>query len=121
MNCLEFGVGKCLQFALWDAIYPIEYSGGWEDEVEKEGREINRMTRDAPLVRDPVDRSASDTQHRCLYCDRVIPALADEDLAVGFDSRLGLVSDECALVCNECTAKLIETRSREPVVTGRRK
>ena len=79
------------------------------------------MTRDAPVARDPADQGASDTQHRCLYCDRVIPALADADLAVGLDSKLGLVSDECALVCNECTAKLIETRSREAVVTGRRK
>ena len=79
------------------------------------------MTRDAPIARNPVEQGASDTQHRCLYCDRVIPALADEDLAVGLDSKLGLVSDECALVCNECTAKLIETRSRQAVVTGRRK
>jgi hypothetical protein len=79
------------------------------------------MTRDAPLARDPADQGASDTQHRCLNCDRVIPVLADEDLAIGLDPKLGLVSDECALVCNECTAKLIETRSREAVVTGRRK
>ena len=77
------------------------------------------MTRDAPVA--AADRGASDTQHRCLYCDRVILTRPDVDLAVGLDSKLGLVSDECALVCNECTAKLIETRSREAVVTGRRK
>ena len=79
------------------------------------------MTRDAPVARDAANQGASDTQHRCLYCDRVIPTLPDVDLAVGLHSKLGLVSDECALVCNECTAKLIEARSREPLVTGRRK
>jgi hypothetical protein len=79
------------------------------------------MNRDAPIARNPAEQGASDTQHRCVYCDRVIPALADEDLAVGLDAKLGLVSDECALVCDACTAKLIEARSREAVATGRRK
>lgn len=78
------------------------------------------MIHDAPAARD-AEQGASDTQHRCLYCDRVIPALPDADLAVGLDAKLGLVSDECALVCDECTARLIETRSLETVVTGRRK
>jgi len=52
------------------------------------------MTRD--VIHDLANQDASDTQHRCSYCDRVIPALPDEDLAAGLDVKLGLVSDECA-------------------------
>jgi hypothetical protein len=77
------------------------------------------MTRDALLARDMTGHGGSETQHRCQCCDRVIPDLPDEDIAVGLDARLGLVSDECGLVCNACTAKLIETRIHEG--TGRRK
>jgi hypothetical protein len=37
--------------------------------------------------------------------------MADDAAEVGLDLRLGLVSDECALICNGCTAKLIEARA----------
>ena len=57
-------------------------------------------------------------QHRCASCDGIIADLAD-DGAVGLDARIGLVSDECAFVCNDCTASLIEAaavrRKREIV------
>ena len=79
------------------------------------------MTRDVSVMHDLADQGASDMQHRCSHCDRVIPALADEDLAAGLDVKLGLVSDECALICNECTARLIETQMREAAVPGRRR
>jgi hypothetical protein len=52
----------------------------------------------------------ADTQYRCLSCNGIIPGLADQDLAIGLNIKLGLVSDECALICNECTAKLIEAK-----------
>lgn len=45
-------------------------------------------------------------QHRCLCCDGVIDGLAD-DAVIGFDARIGLFTDECAFVCDECTASLI--------------
>ena len=78
------------------------------------------MTRDISVMHDPANQRASDMQHRCSYCDHVIPALADEDLAAGLDVKLGLVSDECAYICNECTANLIETRMREVALSPRR-
>jgi hypothetical protein len=68
------------------------------------------MTRDAPAARDPQPEHASGTLYRCECCDRVIPGLADDDLAVGLDARLGLVSDACALICSDCTARLIDAR-----------
>src|SRR5580704_8642399 len=38
-DCLELRVRKCLQFTLWDTIYPIEYSDRWKEEIaKKEGR-----------------------------------------------------------------------------------
>jgi len=48
---------------------------------------------------------------RCLCCDGVISDLSEQAAAVGLDLKLGLVSDECALICNACTAQLIEARA----------
>jgi len=79
------------------------------------------MTRDASVMHDLADHGASDTQRRCSYCERVIPALPDEEVSVGLDVKLGLVSDECALICNACTASLIETRIREAAISPRRR
>jgi len=47
------------------------------------------------------------SQRQCLCCGGVIAGLAD-DGAVGFDARIGLFTDECAVVCDDCTAGLIE-------------
>ena len=79
------------------------------------------MTRDVSAIHDLANQNASDTQHRCSCCDRVIPLLPDEDFAVGLNVELGLVSDECALICNACTASLIETRMREGAISPRRR
>ena len=48
---------------------------------------------------------------RCLCCEGVISDISDQTAAVGLDLKLGLVSDECALICNDCTARLIEARA----------
>jgi hypothetical protein len=56
---------------------------------------------------------ASERLPRCLCCDGIIAAISDQDAAVGLDLKLGLVSDECALICNDCTAKLIEARASQ--------
>ena len=66
------------------------------------------MTRDSAPSRDVANASGSTTQHLCLCCGGIITGLADQDLSVGLDETLGLVSDECALICNDCTARLIE-------------
>ena len=49
---------------------------------------------------------------RCMSCNGIIAGVADQDLAPGLDIKLGMVSDECGLVCNECTTKLIEARAK---------
>ena len=54
------------------------------------------------------DKSSVEAPRRCLSCNGIIAGLADQDLGIGLDIKLGLVSDECALICNACTAKLIE-------------
>ncbi|MBR0870702.1 hypothetical protein JQ633_10060 [Bradyrhizobium tropiciagri] len=57
------------------------------------------------------------TRQRCVCCDGIIEGLTD-DGAIGLDARIGLVSDECAFVCNDCTARLIQAaalRKREMV------
>lgn len=51
-----------------------------------------------------------DAPRKCLSCNGIIAGLADQDLGIGLNIKLGLVSDECALICNACTAKLIEMR-----------
>ena len=57
-----------------------------------------------------VPNTLIEPQHRCMVCDGVIANVSDEVFSIGLDLRLGLVSDKCALICNDCTTKLIETR-----------
>jgi len=72
------------------------------------------MTRHDLLGREAAAAdSHADTQYRCLSCNGIIPGLADQDLSIGLNMKLGLVSDECALICDECTAKLIEAQAQE--------
>lgn len=57
------------------------------------------------------------TQRRCLCCGGIIEGVVDDD-AIGLDARIGLFSDECAFVCNDCTTRLIQAavlRKREMV------
>jgi hypothetical protein len=68
------------------------------------------MTGDALVARDPRESGPAERQHSCLCCGRVIPGLLDEDPSVGLAPKLGLVSDECAFICNDCTAGLIDAR-----------
>ena len=58
-----------------------------------------------------ADDQKINDRYRCLSCNGIIAGLADQDLASGLNIELGLVSDECGLVCNECTAKLIQARA----------
>jgi hypothetical protein len=68
------------------------------------------MIRHAALADIPKVIIDPDTQHRCMCCDGVITNLSDEAFSIGLDLKLGLVSDECALICNGCTEKLVEAR-----------
>jgi hypothetical protein len=69
------------------------------------------MTRQRSAIGVLAEPPASDRLPRCLCCDGVISDLSDQAGEVGLDLKLGLVSDECALICNDCTAKLIEARA----------
>ena len=60
------------------------------------------------------------SHHQCVCCGGVIEGLAD-DGAIGFDARIGLFTDECAFVCNECTASLIAAAARRRLETVLRK
>jgi hypothetical protein len=68
-----------------------------------------------------TDAFGSTTQYRCLCCNGVIAGVPDEDTAIGLSSVLGLVSDECAFICNECTARLIEAAAAQKATTSRRR
>ena len=68
-----------------------------------------------------TDSFGSATQHRCLCCNGVIAGMSDEDTAIGLSSALGLFSDECAFICNDCTARLIEAAAGQKLKTVRRR
>jgi hypothetical protein len=58
------------------------------------------------MARDAVAADATravvngDAPHRrCMCCNGVIENLREEAFSIGLDLRLGLVSDECVLIC----------------------
>jgi hypothetical protein len=55
-----------------------------------------------------LDHQAQEPRFVCACCGGVIESVSDETVPSGLDLRLGLVSDECVLICNACTASLIE-------------
>jgi hypothetical protein len=60
-------------------------------------------------------------QSRCICCAGVIEMSPDQDASLGLNVALGLVSDECALICNACTSRLISAReANKPAARGRR-
>ena len=61
-----------------------------------------------------------DRPPRCVCCDGVIEISPERDTSLGLNLALGLVSDECALVCDGCTSRLIAAREAiKPVARGR--
>lgn len=59
-------------------------------------------------------------QPSCVCCGGVIETAADQDMSLGLNVALGLVSDECALICDSCTSQLIAAREANPPPTRRR-
>jgi hypothetical protein len=82
---------------------------GHDLESAGEGRSMNRKRRND----EPVVRSSSNRQHRCICCDGEIDIAPDQDASPGLSLRLGLVSDEYALICDGCAARLAAERLRE--------
>jgi hypothetical protein len=70
------------------------------------------MARHATLVEAVEHEAIPDAQYRCSCCDGTIANLSEDTIPAGLDFRLGLVVYECALICNACTARLIEERKR---------
>ncbi len=56
----------------------------------------------------PDHQLVAEQVYRCACCEGVIENIAEDSIPSGLDLRLALVSDECALVCNACTERLIE-------------
>ena len=79
------------------------------------------MSRHAAPVPGAADERWVEAPHRCLSCNRIIASQAEQDHGIGLNLGLGLVSDECALICNECTAKLIEARPAAGIPVTRRR
>ena len=79
------------------------------------------MARHATTVDAAEHTMVPDARYRCMCCDGVIANLSEETIPVGLDLRLGLVADECALVCNACTMRLIEARKIQTPPGGRRR
>ena len=58
---------------------------------------------------------------RCVCCAGAIEISPDQDMSLGLNAALGLVSDECALICDSCTSRLISAReATKPPGRGRR-
>jgi hypothetical protein len=60
-------------------------------------------------------------QYRCISCAGLIDVPPDQDLGLGLNLRLGLVSDECALICDGCTAHLMAARQAQKSVAPDRR
>ena len=78
------------------------------------------MAHRATTVETAENKAIRQAQYRCLCCDGVIADLSEDTLPLGLDLRLGLVADECALICDACTRRLIEARALQAPPTGRR-
>lgn len=79
------------------------------------------MIRHIAFANEAVDDGRAEAQYRCLNCDGVIAALAEQDLGLGLNVKLGLVSDQCALVCNDCTASLTAARKAKAAPNAQRR
>ena len=65
--------------------------------------------------------ATANRQARCICCAGVIETSSDQDASLGLNVTLGLVSDECALICSDCTSRLIAVREADKLLTRRRR
>ena len=56
----------------------------------------------------PGQQIVGEHEYRCACCEGIIENLSSETIPSGLDLRLALGSDECELICNDCTARLVE-------------
>ena len=78
------------------------------------------MARHVTTIETVEHHIPAEPHYRCSCCDGVIENLSEETIPVGLDLKLGLVADECALICNACTTRLIKARKLQPPTSRRR-
>jgi len=67
----------------------------------------------------PSQQIVGEHEYRCACCEGIIENLSSEAVPSGLDLRLALGSDECVLVCNDCTARLVEANPARPAARRR--
>jgi hypothetical protein len=81
-------------------IYPIEYS-----DFHLIGSAA--MAHREAVTGLPGQQPIPEPQYQCACCEGIIEVLSDQAIPSGLDLKLGFISDECVLVCNTCTLRLI--------------
>jgi hypothetical protein len=64
----------------------------------------------------PVQQIVPEPQYQCACCEGIIENLSGEAIPTGLNLQLGMISDECVLICNACTSRLVEENKARPVV-----
>jgi len=49
-------------------------------------------------------------QYQCACCEGIIENLSGETIPSGLDLKLNFIADECLLICNACTSRLVEAK-----------
>jgi hypothetical protein len=88
-------------------IYPLGYSAG-----------VKFVEVDTMAHRHVVTGQQAEPQplYRCACCEGIIENLSSDTMPSGPDPRFGFISDECLLICNACTAQLVQANRAQPAV-----
>jgi len=52
--------------------------------------------------------------YQCACCEGIIVNLSGETTPSGLDLKLNFIADECLLICNACTSRLVEIKKARP-------
>jgi len=67
----------------------------------------------------PGQQALPEPQYQCACCEGIIEGISDQVIPSGLDLKLGIVSDECVLICNACTSRLVEANKARSADRGR--
>ncbi|MCP4615067.1 MAG: hypothetical protein GY844_01395 [Bradyrhizobium sp.] len=59
----------------------------------------------------PAHQVVPEPQYQCACCEGFIENLSSETIPSGLEPKLSFFADECVLICNACTSRLIEANS----------
>lgn len=88
--------------------------------VLKRGRHRRSRWMKLEITGNDTSAMTSGRAPRCVCCAGVIEVSPDQDMSLGLNVALGLVSDECALICDGCTSRLIAAREASKPLARRR-